>query len=352
MSVIGNVIYAGGGGSGGVSGLGNCLTFTSLSPFTLEVNDHTKHWDGMMEWTNGTNEWATWDGTTTLSANDGFLALRGTGNSVITGGTSADHRWSLTGGNIRCDGNIETLLDYATVKNGGHPTMADRCFEYLFYRCFALLSAPDLPATTLSEYCYYYMFAWCTGLTSAPELPATTLASSCYYNMFQWCTRLTSAPVLPATTLAGSCYQSMFGWCTGLTSVPELPATTLASGCYASMFYGCTAITSPPELPATTLAGACYQSMFYECSALTGLPELPATTLAPSCYERMFRYCTGIKLSATQAGEYQHEYRIPASGSGTSAANAMNDMFTNTGGTFTGTPIINTTYYTTKPPIG
>ena len=320
------------------------LRFSSPSGFTLKTNNTQKNWDGTLYSSTDGETWTIWDGTTTLSSGaDNTLYLRGTNNTVISGGSSC--YWVFTGSDVSCTGNIESLLDYATVENGGHPTMADRCFEYLFYRCFALLSAPDLPATTLSEYCYYYMFAWCTGLTSAPELPATTLASSCYYNMFQWCTGLTSAPELPATTLAGSCYQSMFGWCRGLTAAPELPATTLASGCYASMFYGCTAITSPPELPATTLASSCYQSMFYECSALTGLPELPATTLAPSCYEYMFRYCTGIKLSATQAGEYQHEYRIPASGSGTSAANAMNGMFTNTGGTFKGTPSINTTYY-------
>ena len=39
------------------------------------------------------------------------------------------------------------------------------------------------------------------------------------------------------------------------------------------------------------------------------------------------------------------EYRIPSSGVGTTAANALTNMFISTGGTFTGTPEINTTYY-------
>ena len=59
----------------------------------------------------------------------------------------------------------------------------------------------------------------------------------------------------------------------------------------------------------------------------------------------MFNGCTGLKLSSTQTGEYTQEYRIPSSGTGTTASNALTDMFASTGGTFTGTPSINTTYY-------
>ena len=59
----------------------------------------------------------------------------------------------------------------------------------------------------------------------------------------------------------------------------------------------------------------------------------------------MFQDCTSIKLSTTQTGEYTVEYRIPTSGNGTTATDALIGMFTSTGGTFTGTPEINTTYY-------
>ena len=55
--------------------------------------------------------------------------------------------------------------------------------------------------------------------------------------------------------------------------------------------------------------------------------------------------CTNIKLSTTKTGEYQTAYRIPKSGTGTAATIALSNMFVNTGGTFTGTPEINTTYY-------
>ena len=59
-------------------------------------------------------------------------------------------------------------------------------------------------------------------------------------------------------------------------------------------------------------------------------------------------YKVQIKLSATQTDTYTKEYRIPATGAGTTATNALSGMFTLTGGTFTGTPKINTTYYLHK----
>ena len=114
------------------------------------------------------------------------------------------------------------------------------------------------------------------------------------------------------------------------------------------MFRGCTSLTTAPSLPATTLAGSCYRYMFYGCTALTTAPELPATTLHMTCYEYMFNGCTKIKMSSTKTGEYQTAYRIPKSGTGEIEPSALLDMFTDTGGTFTGTPSINTTYYTSN----
>ena len=350
------------------------LTFSSPSSFTLAVNDATQHWEGAIEYSTDASAWSTWDGATTLSSatsgSDNVLYLRGTGNTVISG-NSPDYKWVLTGSNIACAGNIENLLDYTTVESGSHPTMApycyfgmffgctgltqaptlsattlaDMCYSGMFYDCTSLAQAPALPATTLATNCYDNMFVNCTSLTQAPALPATTLMIDCYYGMFHGCTALTQAPALPATTLAKGCYRSMFFGCTALTQAPALPATTLASSCYQSMFSGCTSLTQAPALPTTTLADSCYNGMFYGCTSLTQAPALPTTTLADSCYYIMFYGCTGLKLSATQTGEYTVEYRIPTTGTGTTATNALTDMFASTGGTFTGTPKINTTYY-------
>ena len=324
------------------------LTFSSPYSFTLEVEDTTKHWDGTLEYSTDASTWSTWDGTTTLSSatsgNDNVLYLRGTGNTVITG-DSSKYKWILTGTDISCIGNIENLLDYTTVKSRAHPTMATNCYYCMFNGCAVLIKAPDLPATTLAERCYYSMFNGCTSLTNAPALPATTLATSCYYNMFRGCTSLTNAPALHATTLARDCYGYMFYNCTSLTNAPALPATTLGINCYEYMFYGCTSLTNAPALPATTLAASCYKYMFSGCTSLTHVPALPATKLATNCYQYMFQKCSKIKLSKTKTGEYTVAYRIPSSGTGTTANNALSSMFTITGGTFKGTPTINTTYY-------
>ena len=355
------------------------LTFSSPKSFTLKVNNATKNWDGTLEYFSADKVWTVWDGTTILFAdnNDGeyVLYLRGTGNTKITSptvnGSSDTYRWVLTGSDIACVGNIENLLDYATVESGQHPTMAEACYVYMFSGCTSLTQAPALPATTLADYCYCGMFVRCTSLTQAPVLPAitlskgcyqdmffgctsltqaptltaTTLADYCYADMFYGCTSLTQAPALSATTLSSHCYHQMFSSCTSLTQTPALPATTLANDCYYYMFHDCTSLTKAPALPATTLAKNCYYGMFSGCTSLTQAPALPATTLANSCYYRMFEKCTSLKLSSTQTGEYTREYRIPTTGTGTTATEALTNMFRNTGGTFTGTPEINTTYY-------
>jgi hypothetical protein len=86
----------------------------------------------------------------------------------------------LSGTNISIRGNIENLLDYATVANGEHPIMASYCYSGMFAECASLTTAPELPATTLADSCYTSMFGQCTSLTIAPELPATILADNCY----------------------------------------------------------------------------------------------------------------------------------------------------------------------------
>ena len=123
----------------------------------------------------------------------------------------------------------------------------------------------------------------------------------------------------------------------------EHPA--MATYCYEYMFSGCSSLIQAPELPATTLADNCYEYMFYKCSSLIQAPELPATTLAFRCYKDMFSSCTSLKLSETKTEEYIQEYRIPSSGDGTTSLDSLDRMFYSTGGTFTGTPNINTTYY-------
>lgn len=145
----------------------------------------------------------------------------------------------------------------------------------------------------------------------------------------------------PTAINTANCYREMFYECANLTTAPELPATTLANNCYHEMFYGCTNLTTTPELPATTLAQHCYHSMFLNCKNLTTVPELPATTLVTYCYYNMFYGCTKLKINTSSGNKI---FTCPSS----IPSQAVSNMFTNTGGTFKGTPTAGNTYYWTE----
>ena len=194
---------------------------------------------------------------------------------------------------VACTGDIRTLVDW---ENYATANTENAKFYQLFRGCTQLVSAPELPATTLAESCYYMMFNGCTSLTTAPALPATTLARNCYAMMFNGCTSLTSAPALPATALTPSCYNMMFRGCTQLTSAPELPATNLANNCYDMMFNGCKSLTTAPVLPATTLAESCYQNMFRNCTSLNSITML-ATDI--SAFHSLTNWVDGVAANGT-----------------------------------------------------
>lgn len=121
----------------------------------------------------------------------------------------------------------------------------------------------------------------------------------------------------------------------------ENPPTSISSNhCYISMFFECANLTTAPELPATELTNSCYNSLFYGCTNLTTAPELPAETLAERCYYRMFYKCTKLKVNTSAGNKI---FICPTS----IPYRAVEDMFINTGGTFTGTPTAGNTYYWT-----
>ena len=280
--------------------------------------------------------------TTALTAiipANGKLYLR---CSINAWSTSSYYNTINTTGDCNVGGNIMSLLygSNFTGEETTFPSGSSYNFNNLFSNNTYLVDASNLllPATTLADYCYQNMFYCCTLLTAAPALPATTLTECCYYQMFRGCTALTAAPALPATTLAVNCYYNIFYGCTALTAAPTLSATTLANGCYVGMFTNCTSLTTAPALPATTLANNCYSSMFSKCTALTTAPVLPATTLAQKCYQTMFFGCTSlnyIKCLATDISASNCTYNWTKNGSASGTfvkAASMSDWTTGTSG--------------------
>ena len=189
-----------------------------------------------LEYSVNNGEWAAVKAGTeiTFGGAHGDLRLRGTNNtqgtsSPYVNNNSFDHSeiQFSTKNEVACKGDIRTLLDY---KNYKTVNTNNARFYKLFAECKQLISAPELPATTLAANCYSAMFVRCSSLISAPKLPATTLADNCYCDMFNGCTNLTSAPELPATTLAADCYIHMFEDCTKLSTVTMLaPSDEIAN---------------------------------------------------------------------------------------------------------------------------
>ena len=151
--------------------------------------------------------------------------LRGKNPNGFSFSSDSFTKFSIDG-NVEVSGSVMSLID-----NEGESTEIPN--EYCFYRLFEgckIISAPELPATSLKPNCYRQMF-WGCPIEKAPELPATKLAKSCYAGMMGMCLNLEETPELPATELADSCYSGMFTFCSNLKKVVNLPAPTLAKGC-------------------------------------------------------------------------------------------------------------------------
>lgn len=313
-----NLVFGGGGGGRN----DNYLNFTALDASTISMTS-TLATQPTLSYSKDLQTWTAFDANTTISLNAGELVyLKGSNNTLGTS-ISKYTKFAMTG-RIEAHGNIMSLL-YGDNAQGQLAIPNNYCFINLFNGCASLVSAPELPATTLKTYCYYSLFQG-TCLVSPPTLPATTMLTYCYCSMFRDCTSLSYAPTLPATTLASRCYANMFRGCTGITTPPILPATTLVEYCYLGMFNS-SGITSAPELPVATLQTGCYSAMFYNCEYLVTAPVLPATTLVSNCYIQMFDGCTNLNyvkamFTTTPGTTYTRYWLRGVASSGTFVKNA------------------------------
>ena len=114
--------------------------------------------------------------------------------------TSAWANSSSSGGYIHINGcnkiggNIMSLLygSNFTGQETSFPNGSTGAFYGLFYGNTILddVSELILPATTLAERCYDSLFYNCTSLVTAPDLHAPTLVAGCYHHLFYGCTSL------------------------------------------------------------------------------------------------------------------------------------------------------------------
>lgn len=133
--------------------------------------------------------------------------------------------------------------------------------------------------------------------------------------------------------------------------------TSLGNYQFFSLFKNNTGMLTCPKMSTLYVPYQwCCAYMFSGCTSLTTLPELNGKSLGSGCYAYMFNGCSNIKLSTSKTSTYNKSYRIPTSGTASKVAGAQYEptynMFSNTGGTLTADPTLNTTYYTSNEVIG
>lgn len=217
----------------------------------------------------------------------GNLRLRGTNENGTAESATKYARISISQkGNVKCTGDIRTLLNYKNYKN---VNTSNARFCYLFKKCDVLTSVPDLPATNLADNCYRNMFEECTSIAEAPALPATKLAPYCYYDMFSGCTALTEVPDLLAKELPEHCYQYMFSSCEALVKGPKVSATTINQySCY-QMFAYCKNLSSVKLLIPSDQMGVSYGVKSCFSNAGTAVTSRTLTVKDKAAYDAMIK---------------------------------------------------------------
>ena len=168
------------------------------------------------------------------SSGSGGGGTTGTLIPVVTGDIvqfrGTDHlngnaTFQTTTAQINVYGNINSLITTGYATNPESVVLSINEYSSLFavgdgesFPAVNVISAENLvlPSTTLANYCYQSMFYGCTSLTTAPELPAPTVAEEgCYANMFYGCSSLNYIKCL-ATDISG--YGCTDYWVDGVAS--------------------------------------------------------------------------------------------------------------------------------------
>ena len=178
-------------------------------------------------------------------------------------------------------------------------------------------------------------------IKEGPNIDNLKMTEKICQSMYYHCTRLTKIHPIPFKSLAQYALSGMFSGCSSLENVPQLPAISFDSSSYSGMFYDCTALKNIPKIYTVGATSYGYQNMFRGCTNLEDI-YIPNTAYpsSNSCQE-MYSGCSKIKISTEESEEYHNSFVLPSGGS-----SCYSNMFSSTGGTFTGTPVAGTTYYT------
>jgi hypothetical protein len=83
----------------------------------------------------------------------------------------------------------------------------------MFFKCYSLTTAPELPATTLASQCYQYMFDDCNNLNYVKMLATDISASNCLLGWLSHVSRTGTFVKNPSMTSLPSGYSGIpNGW--------------------------------------------------------------------------------------------------------------------------------------------
>ena len=221
-----------------------CVSFSSAGSFTLQTMNQQKNWDGTLYWSDGTKQWAVWDGGSTLSAAKVSgdisyrLRLRGSDNTTLTGITSSTAGQIYSRGlylystasptqyYITAGGYIESLLQYDLEK----PPMAAYAFAGLFYNNLYLREPPLFSGSDFSEWCCKSMYERCTNMTRLPKIKSLVFPAYCCAAMFADCSNIVISNVLTQyTPYSYRIPDTGTGTVTGNNPFYQMAATTFSS---------------------------------------------------------------------------------------------------------------------------
>lgn len=173
-------------------------------PLHIEaIEDLTISFGNTYEYSKDNSTWSSGTSSTSISANAGekvYFRASGLTPSPSTG----IGKFTISNGKCNVAGNVMSMAYGADFV--GKTTIKSYQFVTLFHKAKKIKAASNLilPATTLANYCYDDMFYGCTSLVTAPELPATKLANNCYGHMFENCTNINYIKAMFTTTPSDS----------------------------------------------------------------------------------------------------------------------------------------------------
>ena len=158
-----------------------------------------------LEYSQDGSNWSNMNTSTNISLNNGDkVYVRGILNARNSGGDFTQFKMT---GKIAASGNCNAIWNYEDL----NAPLKAYCGQKMFYNCTSLITAPELPATSLANSCYQSMFYGCSNLNYIKCLATYISVSNCTKN---WVNGVSSSGTFVKR-------PNMNKWTTGIDGIPS-----------------------------------------------------------------------------------------------------------------------------------